>query len=68
MSVLRVAVGGEFDREKIPDGLRTALLRATAESTFEHLEQRLKDCEAAVWAAFESIVGPLPGKADPADR
>lgn len=59
MSVLRVAVGDEFDRQHMPDGLRSVLTRASAEVSFDRLEQRLADCQASVRAAFEEIVGAL---------
>jgi hypothetical protein len=62
MSVLRVAVAGELDREHMPDGLRAALVRATGEASFDRLEGRLADSQARVRELFDEIVG-APEKA-----
>lgn len=59
LSVLRVAVGDDFDRENMPDGVRTVLMRASAEASFDHLEQRLSECQANVQEIFDRIIGPL---------
>ena len=57
MSVLRVAVGEEFDREAMPEGLRNVLTRAASEVDFDRLEAKLRDCQAQVRAVFERVVG-----------
>ncbi|WP_371326968.1 bifunctional [glutamine synthetase] adenylyltransferase/[glutamine synthetase]-adenylyl-L-tyrosine phosphorylase [Stappia sp. ES.058] len=57
--VQRLTLDGPFKAETAPKGVRELLVHAGESPDFKHLEHRLKECQDAVRATFERIVGPV---------
>ena len=54
--VLRLSLDTRFDPHAAPGGLKALLVKASGAASFEDLEARLKREQAAVYAAFETVI------------
>ena len=60
-SILRQSTDLEFDEQTAPEGLKTALVAATKEKSFEALRNKLVQKEKIVYASFQEII-ELPAR------